>query len=315
MAGNPITQNELTPRKYAASTVTRVEEAPIQDADRERKTSIEPRSRDARKKSSRLLVFLAKNTPTIKSRRKYPARATSRSIRTQALYQIPDSLCNSSRAGGMCYNHDTMWIMLILLLSWPEEAPQTAEDIARNLEARMGGLHSLQADFQQTYFSSTISTPLQEKGKLYMRKPGWLRFDYEDPEIKVFLIKDNLYQEYWPEDKQLVERTLTEEGSEGALLALLAGASGILEHYRVEFDPDAPENSGSHHLKLTPREEEADTYILLEIDARDWLIRRAVSFDWTGNRQEFLFSRVKTGIRLSDSLFELKVPPDVDIIR
>jgi len=208
-----------------------------------------------------------------------------------------------------------MWFLLILLLSWSGAAPQSAEDIARDLEIRMKELHSLQADFQQTLFSSTITTPLQEKGKLYIRKPGWLRFDYEDPEIHVFLIKNNLYQEYYPEDKQLVERTLTEEGSEASLLALLAGSSGILEHYRVEFDPDAPEEPGVHHLKLTPREEEADTYIILEIDAHDGLIRRAVSFDWTGNRQEFLFSHIKTDIRLSDSVFELKVPPDVDIIR
>ena len=208
-----------------------------------------------------------------------------------------------------------MWFLLILLLCRPGEGPQSAEDIARNLEIRMGEFHSLQADFQQTLFSSTISTPLQEKGTLYIRKPGWLRFDYEDPETHVFLIKGSLYQEYYPEDKQLVERTLTEEGSEAALLSLLAGSSGILEHYRVEFDPDAPEDTGGHHLKLTPREEEADTYIILEIDARDGLIRRVVSFDWTGNRQEFLFSRVKTDIRLSDDIFELKVPPDVDIIR
>ncbi len=208
-----------------------------------------------------------------------------------------------------------MWFLLILLLCRPGEGPQSAEDMARSLESRMGEIHSLQADFQQTLFSSTISTPLQEKGTLYIRKPGWLRFDYEDPETHVFLIKGSLYQEYYPEDKQLVERTLTEGGSEAALLALLAGSSGILEHYRVEFDPDAPEDPGGHHLKLTPWEEEADTYIILEIDARDGLIRRAVSFDWTGNRQEFLFSRVKTDIRLSDSIFELKVPPDVDIIR
>jgi outer membrane lipoprotein-sorting protein len=215
----------------------------------------------------------------------------------------------------MCYNQDTMWVLLLLFLGLPGEPAQTAEDIATNLENRMSALHSLQAEFQQTLYPASVSTPLQEKGSLYIRKPGWLRFDYKDPEVKVFLIKGDLYQEYWPEDKQLLERTLETEGSEGALLALLSGSSGILEHYQVELDPDAPEAAGSHTLKLTPREEDADTYILLEIDAGDWLIRRAVSFDWTGSRQEFVFSDIKTGIRLSDSIFTLKVPPDVDIIR
>ncbi len=142
-----------------------------------------------------------------------------------------------------------------------------------------------------------------------------MRFDYTDPEVKVFVIKDDLYQEYWPEDKQLVERSLSEQGADSGLLMLLSGSSSILEHYKADFDPDAPEDTGIHRLKLTPQEEEADSYILLEIDARTWLIRKAISFDWTGNRQEFDFSRIQTDIRLSDSVFKLTVPSDVDIIR
>ncbi len=179
----------------------------------------------------------------------------------------------------------------------------------------MSSLRTLQAEFQQTYFSSHVSTPLQERGILYIRNPGWLRFDYSDPEVKVFIIKDDLYQEYWPEDKQLIERSLSEQGAESALLTLLSGSGGILGHYRAEFDPDPPKDTGIYRLKLTPQEEEADSYILLEIDARNWLIRKAVSFDWTGNRQEFVFSRIQTNIKLSDSVFTLEVPPDVDIIR
>jgi outer membrane lipoprotein carrier protein len=208
-----------------------------------------------------------------------------------------------------------MWFCLLLLFGGAWQSQLTPDQVALQLESRLSSLSTLQAEFHQTYYSSNISTPLQEKGILYIRNPGWMRFDYTDPEVKVFVIKDDLYQEYWPEDKQLVERSLSEQGAESALLTLLSGSSGILEHYKADFDPDPPEDTGIHRLKLTPQEEEADSYILLEIDARNWLIRKAVSFDWTGNRQEFVFSRIQTDIRLSDSVFTLKVPPDVDIIR
>jgi outer membrane lipoprotein carrier protein len=208
-----------------------------------------------------------------------------------------------------------MWFLLVIFLGWTGGAPQTAEQVAAQLEARMSSLRSLQADFQQTLYASNVSTPLQEQGRLFIRNPGWLRFEYTDPETKVFLIKGNLYYEYYPEDKQLVERTLSEEGSEGALLGLLSGSAEIQEHYSVEFALEPPEEPGMYRIRLTPQEEDPDTYIILEIDAREWLIHKAVSFDWTGNHQEFVFSRVKADIRLPDSLFELKVPPDVDIIR
>ncbi len=209
-----------------------------------------------------------------------------------------------------------MWFLLMVMWGWMGVGPQTAEDTALQLETRLRALKSLQADFQQTYHSINVSTPLQEKGRLHILRPGWMRFDYFDPEVKVFLIKDDLYQEYWPEDKQLVERTLAEEGSEGALLSLLSGTRGILDNYSVEFDLDADGEISAARLKITPRnEDEADTFIILELDDRTGLIRKAVSFDWTGNRQEFEFSGIKADIPLPESLFELKIPPDVDIIR
>ncbi len=209
-----------------------------------------------------------------------------------------------------------MWLLMMVIWGWMGYGPQTAEDTALKLEARLRALKSLQADFQQTYYSANVSTPLEEKGRLHILKPGWMRFDYHDPEVKVFLLKDGLYQEYWPEDKQLVQRTMTEEGSEGALLSLLSGSRGILDNYSVEFDRDSAGGISAARLKITPRnEDEADTFIILEIDDRTGLIRKAVSFDWTGNRQEFEFSGLKVDIPLPESLFELKVPPDVDIIR
>jgi outer membrane lipoprotein-sorting protein len=39
-----------------------------------------------------------------------------------------------------------------------------------------------------------------------------------------------------------------------------------------------------------------------------------ISFDWTGNRTEFRFSKIKTNVTLQNKTFELRVPPDVEII-
>jgi hypothetical protein len=65
-AGTPITQKELTPSLNASSTVTRIEVAPIHEATRVRKTQELERSREARKKSSRVLIFLVETNPTLR---------------------------------------------------------------------------------------------------------------------------------------------------------------------------------------------------------------------------------------------------------
>ncbi len=192
---------------------------------------------------------------------------------------------------------------------------QNVNDIAQRTEARLRSLNSLQAEFVQTYYSSSVSAPLVEKGRLYIQKPGWMRWDYTDPEKKTFLIKDSLYQEYYPEDKQLVQKSLSEEEGEVDILGLLTGTRSIQDHYAVESISFPTENKGVHQLKLIPRENDPDTYILLEVDAKTWLILKAVSFDWAGNKQEFQFSMIEDDIALPKDTFELKLPPDVDIIK
>jgi len=203
------------------------------------------------------------------------------------------------------------WLLLLPTLVFS----QTAEDIALKTEAKLRSLRSLQADFKQVYYSSTVSTPLEEEGRLYLQKPGWMKWEYRKPEKKIFLIKNNLYQEYYVEEKQLVEKTFSDEENEAEVLSLLAGERGILENYSVDLSPFPTENSNVFQIKLTPLTEEADTFILLEIDVKTWLIKKVVSFDWTSNKQEFHFSRIEINKNFPKDTFELDIPADVEIIK
>ena len=56
------------------------------------------------------------------------------------------------------------------------------------------------------------------------------------------------------------------------------------------------------------------SHILLEVDDRTWLLRRAIFFEWAGNKREFLFSRIRTNAALPAGTFELKVPADCEVI-
>lgn len=206
---------------------------------------------------------------------------------------------------------------LIIILFLPSLLfPQTAEEIALKTEAKLHSYQSLQADFIQFYYSATISTPLEEKGKLYLQKPGWMKWEYKDPEKKIFLLKDGLYQQYLIEEKQLLESDLSHaEENEFNVFTLLSGSTGILENYTVELSPFPSDNPRALQIKLTPREEDPDTFVLLEINEKTWLIDKAVFFDWAGNKQEFHFSRIKTNVNFPKNTFTLEIPPDVDIIR
>lgn len=200
-------------------------------------------------------------------------------------------------------------LLLLTLLS----PSLTIEDIALKVERKLRSVQSIQANFDQIFYSSSIFTPLREKGKFYFKKPDLMKWEYKDPEEKIFLYKEGVFLFYIPEDKELFRSSLSKETYESEILSLLSGKKRLKDDYLLESNSFPSENQKAWQLKLTPREEGEYTYILLEIDEKTWLIRKAIFFDWAGNKSEFRFSQIKTNVRLPKKVFELKVPPDVEI--
>jgi outer membrane lipoprotein-sorting protein len=142
-----------------------------------------------------------------------------------------------------------------------------------------------------------------------------MRWEYTNPEPKTYIYKDEVFLSYFPEDNQLWRQRLPKEQYETEILALLAGQARLAEKYIIESSPFPGGERNSAQLKLTPREEEGENaYILLEIDRKTWMVLRAIFFDWAGNKTEFAFSRIRVNPRFSKDLFDLKVPPDCEII-
>ena len=190
----------------------------------------------------------------------------------------------------------------------------TAGDVALKTEEKIRSLHSIQANFEQVYYSSTVSMPLKEKGNFNFQKPDLMRWEYKDPEEKTYLLKEGIFWEYIPEENQATKYDLAREGYESDILALLSGQKGILDNYQVEFSPFPTENKSAYQLKLTPRKEEEESFILLEINEKNFLIQKAIFFDWAGNKTEYIFSSIKTNVKFAHDFFELRLPPDVEII-
>jgi len=192
---------------------------------------------------------------------------------------------------------------------------QTAEEVALRVENTLRSYRSLQANFEQLYYSATVSKPLHEKGRLYFKKPDLMKWEYQDPEEKVFLIKDDFFWDYNKDEKTLIKYDLSQGEQNSEVLLLLSGQVVLLDKYSVELNPFPTENPEAIQIKLTPKDEEyADSFLLLEIDEETWFIKKLISFDWAGNKTEFRFSKIKTNIELRDRIFELRIPPDVEII-
>lgn len=207
-------------------------------------------------------------------------------------------------------------ICILILSALPSlfASAQTAEDVASQVEKTLKSMQTLEARFEHDFYSAVVSTPLKEKGKLYFKKPDLMRWEYTDPENNIYLYVGDKYQWYFVEENQLERGSITEEGHEAEILHLLTGQKNLVDFYAVEFSSFPTGNPQNAQIKLTPKQEDDGSYLLLEIDRKKWLIHKIIFMDWEGNKTEFQFSRIKFNASLPKNIFELKLPSDVEII-
>jgi len=222
--------------------------------------------------------------------------------------------CPMSRFDPIWYNLGSMKrICCILILSLFAFA-QTAKDVASHLEKTLKSMQTFEAKFEHNFYSSVVSTPLKEKGKLYFQKPDLMRWEYTDPENNIYLFKGNKYQGYFVEENQLERGSITDEGHEPEILHLLTGQKNLMDFYAIEFSPFPTDNPQNAQIKLTPKQDDDGSFLLLEIERKKGLIHKIIFMDWEGNKTEFQFSRIKINASLPKKIFELKLPSDVEII-
>jgi len=190
----------------------------------------------------------------------------------------------------------------------------TPEEAVANLEKALKAARTLRADFEQLHYSMSVSEPLREKGELLFEKPDRMRWEYKSPQDKVFLYKEGVLETYLPEDKQLTRSPVAEEALKSDIFGIFLGTMSFRDAYAIESNPFPTDAARVRQVKLTPKTEGDYSHILLEIDETTWLLRRAIFLEWAGAKREFVFSRVRTGIRLPSDAFTLKVPPGTEVI-
>ncbi len=218
----------------------------------------------------------------------------------------------------MCYNcgmkRSGALVLSLTLLAGAALAAPTAQETAANLEKALRKVRTLQARFEQLYFSISVSEPLRESGDLFVQRPDRMRWQYKLPQEKAFLYTGGLLQVYVAEDKQLTRSRVSPESYDTDILGIFMGKRSFRELYTIEDTRFPTDTARVRQIKLTPKEEGDYSQILLEVDDRTWLLRRAIFIEWAGNKREFLFSRLKTNAALPARTFELKVPPGTEII-
>jgi outer membrane lipoprotein carrier protein len=204
--------------------------------------------------------------------------------------------------------------MLILLCSAPLVAQDDVHALAAKVDQRYDHMRSLEARFTETYSGAGIKRT--ESGTLLMKKPGRMRWDYDQPRPKLFLTDGHTAWFYVPGEKQVRRTPVKQLDDLRSPLRYLLGKTKLEKELDgLSLAPDQkPLNPGDVVLRGIPKGMgDRIEQTLLEV-MPDGLIARIVVEERDGSVTEFRFLQQKENVEIPDGQFRFTPPPGTEVV-
>jgi outer membrane lipoprotein carrier protein len=195
------------------------------------------------------------------------------------------------------------------------ESALTADEVADRVQATYQGFSDLQGVFLQRATNKLSGMTQEASGRLFLKWPGRMRWEYEKPESRLFLIDGKTLWSYSPSERQVIAQDVS-----GALtttpIGILFGMSSLRRNFQVRPVVHAgTRNSPEFLLELIPKGKDlAFKRVILGVDRESFLIRRLTVFDLYGNTTTVELSKQKVNNDLKDELFRFSPPPGTEIV-
>ena len=186
--------------------------------------------------------------------------------------------------------------------------------VADKVDQRYNHMQTLEAQFAESYSGAGMTR--KESGTLLLKKPGRMRWDYDEPRPKMFLTDGSTAWFYVPGEKQVRRTPVKQVEDLRSPLRYLLGKSKLEKEFvGLTIVTDAkPVNGGDIVLRGEPKGiEERVSETLLEVTP-DGMITRIVVEGTDGSVTEFRFLQQKENVQIADTRFKFVPPPGVEVV-
>lgn len=217
----------------------------------------------------------------------------------------------------------------------PSESDPYANSLARLLEEHYRHPRTLRSIFLERYSEGQKQARI-ESGTVYFKRPGRMRWEYESPEKKLFLVDGKTVWFYVPYDHTVTKAPVKESSDWRTPIALLTGKvdlaklcrrvdlieqKGVPASHAIlrclpvgEKKTSPPSQADSPQLAAGPAEEVEFTDVLLEVDKSSGQLARITIRQPGGIELEYRFGDWQEDISLPDDMFRFQVPAGVAVV-
>jgi outer membrane lipoprotein carrier protein len=186
--------------------------------------------------------------------------------------------------------------------------------VAAAIDTHYNHLHSLQAEFVETYRGSGMERT--ESGTLSLKKPDKMRWEYRSPRAKLFVSDGKDAWFYVPDDRQARKTSAKKLEDIRSPLAFLLGKTKLekeLQGLSLASDKE-PLHPGNIVLRGVPRGlSDRISEILVEVTP-EHQIARIVIQEADGASTDYRFGEMKEDAPMKDAEFQFKVPAGTETV-
>ena len=204
-------------------------------------------------------------------------------------------------------------VLALMCKSVGDEKLSPLKSIIDRVDRRYNQLKTLKAQFGETYSGAGVSR--DENGMLWLQKPGKMRWQYELPAPKLFIVdgKDAFF--YVPGEHQVRRMPAKKLDDFRSPIRYLLGHTKLQSEFtKLTISSDQAKTVGDVVLEGVPKGmEDRVQRVLLEITPTDQISRIRIE-EIDGSVTEFTFRDMQENIALKSDLFHFVTPPGVEVI-
>jgi outer membrane lipoprotein carrier protein len=187
----------------------------------------------------------------------------------------------------------------------------------QGIEKFYKNLKDFRASFRQIYYPARFSRTMKERGRFFFKKPGRIRLQYLAPERKELIYNKRTFWKYDVDENEVQVRYGVKRSQLGVAFQFLWGGGNLSRTFRIrEARPFAFGRKGDICLELVPRKRQPMfKKLYFAVKPGTFMIRETIYTDRAGNKNRFIFSKIRTNTNIPARAFNFKPPAGATVTK
>ena len=201
----------------------------------------------------------------------------------------------------------------LVLTAAAAESDLKLEQILDRMETQYTN-NSFKAEFAQESTLKAMDISDFASGKIFVRYPGMMRWEYEKPDKQVIITDAKKLWIYRPDDNQVMTGSAPAFFSDGKGASFLSDIKLVRRKFKISLEPS--KDNFFYELKLQPIEKTLDVNdIRLSVTKKTFTVIRIITYNSYGDENRIELINHRFNVDLDDKLFSFDIPPGVDVLQ